>query len=221
MPAEPVVDGTAMQAWIREAALAVDQNAQYLTHLDAVIGDADHGTNMRRGFRAAVTMLDEAAPATPGAVVAATGRALITNLGGAAGPLYGSGFRRAADVMGEDAAVSAVQLGQALRAALAGIQELGAATVGDKTMVDVWDPAVGACEAVINAGGGIVEATRAAADAAERGLRATVMMQARKGRASYLGARTIGHEDPGAASSVLILCALATTIAAVASKRPA
>jgi phosphoenolpyruvate---glycerone phosphotransferase subunit DhaL len=208
------VDAMALRAWIREAARMVDENATYLTHLDAVIGDADHGINMRRGFRAAVLTLDEAAPATPSAVLAAAGEAFISNLGGAAGPLYGAGFRRAAEALGQDTDISAAQLGQALSAALAGIQELGAATVGDKTMVDAWAPAVSAYQTIVTTGGGLVEATRAAADAAERGLRATSAMQARKGRASYLGARTVGHEDPGAASSVLILCALATTLAA-------
>jgi phosphoenolpyruvate---glycerone phosphotransferase subunit DhaL len=216
-----LVDAPALQAWIREADRLVDQNALYLTHLDAVIGDADHGTNMRRGLRAAVQALDGVRSATPGAVLAAAGQAFISNLGGAAGPLYGTGFRKAAAALGENAEVSAADLGQALRAALTGIQELGAAAVGDKTMVDAWGPAVVAYEAIVHTGGDLVEATRAAADAAERGLRATVTMQARKGRASYLGARTIGHEDPGAASTVLILCALATAIAATTAKVPA
>ena len=211
-----MVDTAAMQAWIRAAAQLMDDNAQYLTHLDAVIGDADHGTNMRRGFQAAVVMVDDPASVTPGAVLGIAGETFISNLGGAAGPLYGAGFRKAAEALGSDASVSAVQFGRALRAALAGIQELGAAVVGEKTMVDAWDPAVSAYQAVINTGGDLVEATGSAAKAAERGLRATAAMQARKGRASYIGARTIGHEDPGAASSVLILRALATTIAAAA-----
>jgi phosphoenolpyruvate---glycerone phosphotransferase subunit DhaL len=116
--------------------------------------------------------------------------------------------------------VSAVQFGVALQAALTGIQELGAAVVGDKTMVDAWSPAVSAYQAVINTGGDIRAATAAAAAAAERGLRATATMQARKGRASYIGARTIGHEDPGAASTVLILRALAATIGEPAGAAP-
>ncbi len=208
-----MVDATAVRAWVDEAAQLVDDNAQYLTHLDAVIGDADHGTNMRRGFRAAVIMLDEVPTTTPGAVLDATGQAFLANLGGAAGPLYAAGFRKAAEAFGPAVNVSAVQFGVALQAALTGIQELGAAVVGDKTMVDAWSPAVSAYQAVINTGGGLREATGAAAEAAERGLRATATMQARKGRASYIGARTIGHEDPGAASTVLILRALAATIA--------
>jgi dihydroxyacetone kinase-like protein len=138
------------------------------------------------------------------------GRALISKTGGAAGPLYGTAFRQAAKTLGADADVSVVQLGAALQAALAGIQQLGAAAEGDKTMVDALSPAVAAYQSVIDAGGGLPDATRAAADAAARGLAATVDMQARKGRASYLGPRTVGHEDPGAASTVLILRALAT-----------
>jgi glycerol uptake facilitator protein len=137
-----MMDATAMQVWIRTAARSMDENAQYLTHLDAVIGDADHGTNMRRGFNAAVSMVDDPVSFTPGAVLDIAGQAFMSNLGGAAGPLYGSGFRRAAEALGDDPVVSAAQFGLALRAALAGIQELGAAEVGDKTMVDAWDPAV-------------------------------------------------------------------------------
>ncbi len=205
------MDATAFRAWIVEAARLVVDNADHLTDLDAAIGDADHGINLRRGFQAAVAMLDETDPATPGAVLATVGRALISKTGGASGPLYGTAFRQAAKTLGEDADVSAVHLGAALQAALAGIQQLGAAAEGDKTMVDALGPAVGAYQAVIETGGDLAEATRAAADAAARGLQETVAMQARKGRASYLGARTVGHEDPGAASTVLILRALAAT----------
>jgi dihydroxyacetone kinase-like protein len=208
------MDATMFRAWITGAARLVEDNADHLTHLDAAIGDADHGINLRRGFQAAVRMLDETDPATPAAVLATVGRALISKTGGASGPLYGTGFRQAAKTLGEDADVSAVQVGAALKAALAGVQQLGAAVEGDKTMVDALGPAVTAYQAVIDAGGDLAEATRAAADAAARGLKETVGMQARKGRASYLGARTIGHEDPGAASTLLILRALATAAAA-------
>ena len=209
------MDASTFRAWIREAAQLVVDNADHLTHLDAAIGDADHGINLRRGFQAAVSMLDETDPPTPAAVLAAVGRALISKTGGASGPLYGTGFRQAAKTLGEDADVSAVQLGAALQAALAGIQQLGAAAEGDKTMVDALSPAVGAYQEVIDTGGDLAKATRAAADAAARGLQETVAMQARKGRASYLGARTIGHEDPGAASTVLILRALADVTAGI------
>ncbi|MDT5037259.1 MAG: phosphoenolpyruvate---glycerone phosphotransferase subunit DhaL [Micromonosporaceae bacterium] len=208
------MDASMFRAWIREAARLVVDNADHLTHLDAAIGDADHGINLRRGFSAAVVMLDETELATPGAVLATVGRALISKTGGASGPLYGTGFRQAAKSLGEDPDVTAVQLGAALHAALAGIQQLGAANEGDKTMVDALAPAVGAYQTIVDTGGDLAEATGAAADAAARGLQATIGLQARKGRASYLGARTIGHEDPGAASTVLILRALATTASA-------
>ena len=209
------MDASTFRAWVLEAARLVVDNADHLTHLDAAIGDADHGINLRRGFQAAVSMLEETDPPTPAAVLATVGRALIAKTGGASGPLYGTGFRQAAKTLGEDADVSAVQLGAALQAALAGIQQLGAAAEGDKTMVDALSPAVGAYQEVIDTGGDLAKATRAAADAAARGLQETVAMQARKGRASYLGARTIGHEDPGAASTVLILRALADVTAGI------
>ncbi len=199
--------------WIHGAAQLVVDNAQYLTHLDAVIGDADHGVNMKRGFQAALVSLDVTAPSTPGMVLATAGRAFISDLGGAAGPLYGTGFLEAAQALGDDVEVSAVKLGAALQAALAGIQQLGAAAPGDKTMVDALAPAVDAYQAVVKTGGNLAEATRAAADAAVWGLRASVAMQARKGRASYIGERTIGNEDPGAASTVLIFQALAAAAA--------
>jgi len=207
------MDANVFRAWVVEAARLVVANADHLTHLDAAIGDADHGINLSRGFRAAVTMLEDTNPETPGAVLTTVGRALISKTGGASGPLYGTGFRAAAKTLGEDPDVSPVQLGAALAAALAGIRQLGAAEPGDKTMVDALGPAVDAYQAAVDTGADLSEATRAAADAAARGLADTVPMQARKGRASYLGPRTIGHEDPGAASTVLILEALATVTA--------
>jgi len=212
------MDANVFRAWVVEAARLVVANADHLTHLDAAIGDADHGINLSRGFRAAVTMLDDTNPETPGAVLTTVGRALISKTGGASGPLYGTGFRAAAKTLGEDPDVSPVQLGAALAAALAGIRQLGAAEPGDKTMVDVLGPAVDAYQAAVDTGAELSGATRAAADAAARGLADTVPMQARKGRASYLGARTIGHEDPGAASTVLILQALATATAGPATE---
>jgi dihydroxyacetone kinase-like protein len=211
------MDASTFRAWIRAASDLVTENADHLTHLDAAIGDADHGINLRRGLRAAVDLLAESTPDTPGGVLAIVGRALISKTGGASGPLYGTGFRQAAKTLGEDADASAVQLGAALQAALAGIQQLGAASEGDKTMVDAWGPAVRAYQSAIDSGGPLGAATRAAAEAAAQGLQDTVPMTARKGRASYLGARTVGHEDPGAASTVLILQALASATAGVAT----
>jgi dihydroxyacetone kinase-like protein len=180
------MDASMFRAWIHEAARLVAENVDHLTRLDSAVGDADHGINMRRGLQAAVAMLDETDPSTPGAVLATVGRALISKTGGASGPLYGTGFRQAAGTLGEVPDVSAAQL----------------------------SPAVTAYQAVIDTGGDLTNATRAASDAAVRGLKQTAGIQARKGRASYLGARTIGHEDPGAASTVLILSALATVSSA-------
>jgi phosphoenolpyruvate---glycerone phosphotransferase subunit DhaL len=208
------MDAAATTAWITEATRLIDTHADHLTHLDAAIGDADHGTNLRRGFHAALTQLQQTAPATPGAVLATVGRALISKTGGASGPLYGTAFRQAAKTLGDDPDITAHQLGDALAAALAGIQHLGAATEGDKTMVDAWTPAITAYHTTIDTGGTLPQATQAAAHAAEQGLHHTTTLQARKGRASYLGPRTIGHQDPGAASTHLILQALATTTAA-------
>ncbi|GIJ49196.1 dihydroxyacetone kinase subunit L [Virgisporangium aliadipatigenens] len=208
-----MLDTETFHRWIVETARLVEANADRLTSLDAAIGDADHGINLRRGFQAAVTALAEKPAATPGAVLATVGRALISKTGGASGPLYGTGFRHASKSLGEAAEVSELQLGAALAAAVAGIRQLGAAAEGDKTMVDAWTPAVAAYQSTVDGGGALAEATRAAADAAEGGLRSTVELQARKGRASYLGPRSVGHEDPGAASTVLLLRALATVTA--------
>jgi len=208
------VDARTVRAWIVAAAKLVVDNAHLLTHLDAVIGDADHGVNMRRGFQAAVMMLEQTDPSTPGEVLDITGQAFMANLGGAAGPLYGSGFRQAGKTLGNEVDVSPARFGAALSSALDAIQELGAAVEGDKTMVDALGPAIRAYRAVINSGGDLAGAARAAAEAAARGQRATAGMQARKGRASYIGARSIGHEDPGAASTAFILHALAATVGA-------
>src|SRR5436305_1918416 len=168
------MDTAAFRSWIARAAQEVVGNADHLTHLDAAIGDADHGINLSRGLRAAVAMLEETDPATPAAVLSTVGRALISKTGGASGPLYGTAFRQAAKSLGEDPDVTAVQLGAALAAALAGVQQLGAAAEGDKTMVDALAPAVSAYQAVVDTGGELSDATRAAADAAARGLQETV-----------------------------------------------
>ena len=146
------MDVSTFRAWIAEATRLVVDNTDHLTHLDAAVGDADHGINLRRGFEAAQAMLDETSPATPGAVLTTVGRALISKTGGASGPLYGTGFRQAGKTLGEDPDVSAIQLGTALAAALAGIRQLGAAAEGDKTMVDALIPAVDAYRAVVDIG---------------------------------------------------------------------
>src|SRR5262249_13972017 len=159
------MDVSIFRAWIREANRLVVDNGDRLTALDSAIGDGDHGVNLRRGFQQAVKMIDETEPATPGAVLATTGRALISKTGGASGPLYGGGFRQASKSLGEEADVSAADLGAALRAILDGIRQLGKANEGDKTMVDAWTPAVDAYQSAIDGGGDVADAAGKAADA--------------------------------------------------------
>jgi dihydroxyacetone kinase phosphoprotein-dependent L subunit len=192
------------RAWMVRFSELVTADADRLTRLDSAIGDGDHGSNLDRGMRAAVAALSEDLP--PGKVLMTAGRTLVSKTGGASGPLYGTALRRAGKALGDAPEVDAAGLGAALRAALEGIQELGKAEEGDKTMVDALIPAVAAYEAA--AGSGIAAAARAALDAAEKGAEATVPLQARKGRASYLGPRSVGHLDPGAASTVLLFRAL-------------
>ncbi len=194
------------RAWIVSAAEVIEANRDHLTQLDAAIGDADHGINLARGF-AAVTAAIEGA-ATPGAVLTATGSTLISKVGGASGPLYGVAFRRAGKALGAAPEADLPALGQALEAALAGVQQRGAARAGDTTMVDALGPATRAFGKAIADGAPLADALSALADAAAAGAEATISMQARKGRASYLGPRSVGHEDPGAASTALILTAL-------------
>lgn len=196
-------------AWIRRAAELVSADADRLTRLDAAIGDGDHGLNLDRGFAAAVEALPAGAP--PGRVLIAAGRAIVSKTGGASGPLYGTALRRAGKSLGDAEEASAAQLGEALDAAVTGIKELGEAQPGDKTMLDALIPATEAFGA--SASEGIPEAAKAAAEAAEQGAEATVPLVARKGRASYLGERSAGHLDPGAASSALLIRALAEVTA--------
>jgi phosphoenolpyruvate---glycerone phosphotransferase subunit DhaL len=196
------------RAWVGAAARAVEEQRDHLTQLDAAIGDADHGVNLARGFTAVLTALEAATPVTPGAVLTLTGSTLISKVGGASGPLYGVAFRRAGKALGDAADVDLPALAAALEAALAGVQQLGAAREGDKTMVDALAPATGAFSKAISEGASPADALSALAEAAQAGAVATISMQALKGRASYLGPRSVGHEDPGAASTALILGAL-------------
>jgi dihydroxyacetone kinase-like protein len=204
------MDTDVFLAWLAAAAAAIEANRDHLTQLDAAIGDADHGTNLARGFAAVTAAIEGAAPrpATPGALLTLTGSTLISKVGGASGPLYGVAFRRAGKALGAAATVGLPGLEQALEAALAGVQQLGAAREGDKTMVDALAPATRAFGKAIAEGAAADAALSALAEAAAAGAAATVSMQARKGRASYLGPRSVGHEDPGAASTALILAAL-------------
>jgi len=196
------------RAWIAATAAVIEEQRDHLTQLDAAIGDADHGINLSRGFAAVLSALETANPATPGAILTVTGSTLISKVGGASGPLYGMAFRSAGKALGDTADVDLAGLAAALEAALAGVQRLGAAREGDKTMVDALAPATGAFSKAVAEGSPEADALAALADAAQAGAAATIPMQALKGRASYLGPRSVGHEDPGAASTALILGAL-------------
>jgi dihydroxyacetone kinase-like protein len=208
------MDADVFRAWITAVAAVIEEQRDHLTQLDAAIGDADHGANLSRGFTAVVAALAADPPATPGGVLTLTGRTLISKVGGASGPLYGTAFRRAGKSLGDAPDVDLAALATALEAALAGIQQLGAAKEGDKTMVDVLAPATSAFSKAVAEGQPAADALAALVAAAQAGAEATVSMQALKGRASYLGPRSVGHEDPGAASSALILGALRDAIVA-------
>jgi dihydroxyacetone kinase-like protein len=200
------------RSWIAAIASAVTEQADYLTQLDSAIGDADHGVNLRRGFAAVTAALDAHEAATVGDVFVKTGTTLVSKVGGASGPLYGTVFRALGKALPE-ADVDASGFGKALHAGLEGVQKLGAAVPGEKTLVDAYAPAVAAFDAAVAGGGDFAAAAADAAHAAEEGMRATTELQARKGRASYLGGRSIGHQDPGATSTWLIFKALAEVTA--------
>ncbi len=206
-----VLDAELIRSWIRAAAVEIAAQRDFLTQLDAAIGDADHGVNMDRGVQEALASVEalDGEDATPGRLLEAVGNAIVLKVGGAAGPLYGTAFRSAGAVLGEERAVDGEGLLSALRAGLEGIQRLGAAVEGDKTIVDAWVPAVSAFERELRSGGSTADAAARAAVAAMEGAHETVPMEARKGRASYLGARSVGHQDPGATSTAILFSALA------------
>ncbi|MCX3061700.1 dihydroxyacetone kinase subunit DhaL [Streptomyces beihaiensis] len=195
-----MLDADFFRRWMTIAAAVIDREADRLTELDSPIGDADHGSNMQRGFAVVRASLDKEPPDTPGAVLMLAGRQLISTVGGASGPLYGTLLRRAGKALGDAAEVSGADLARALRTGVDAVAALGGAAPGDKTMLDALVPAVDAF------GEGDFTAARAAA---EHGAEATIPLLARKGRASYLGERSIGHQDPGATSSALLFGALA------------
>jgi dihydroxyacetone kinase-like protein len=202
------LDVTWAVKWLTLSAQAMAEHRVELIELDRAIGDSDHGENMDRGFQAVLDKLAESPPETPGAALKLTAMALMSKVGGAAGPLYGTAFLRAATTLGDAPNVDATALAAALTAARDGIVARGKAEAGDKTMVDAWTPAVDAAAAAA-ADGDTLAVLIAAAEAAEAGAVATDPLVARKGRASYLGERSAGHRDPGAASSALILRAAA------------
>ncbi|WP_210592919.1 dihydroxyacetone kinase subunit DhaL [Streptomyces sp. GESEQ-35] len=194
-----MLDADFFRRWMAATAASVDREAERLTDLDSPIGDADHGSNLQRGFTAVTATLEKEAPDTPGGVLTLAGRQLISTVGGASGPLYGTLLRRTGKALGDAAEVSEEEFAQALRTGVDAVMTLGGAAPGDKTMIDALVPAVDALD----------DSFAAARAAAEEGALATTPLQARKGRASYLGERSIGHQDPGATSSALLIAALA------------
>jgi dihydroxyacetone kinase-like protein len=208
------VSSVSVTAWLDEASAAIAAEADHLTQLDSAIGDGDHGVNLTRGFRAVTEALAGSGDGLPpGRQLILAGKTLVSTVGGASGPLWGMALRRAGRALGEAPAVDGPALADALEAALAGVVELGAAEPGDKTMVDALAPAARALREAVRDGAQLADVVASAAAAAADGARATVPMQARKGRASYLGERSIGHEDPGAASTALIVAALSRALA--------
>jgi dihydroxyacetone kinase-like protein len=210
------MNSTTVIAWMGESAREMRTHRDLLVQLDAAIGDGDHGINMTRGFDAVVAALDGDPAQPPGRLLILSGRTLISAVGGASGPLWGSALRNAGRSLGDTAEFDGAELLAALEAALAAIVDLGAAVVGDKTMVDTLAPAIATLRSELAAGRSLDAALAAAVGAAEEGMRGTVPLQARKGRASYLGERSIGHQDPGATSAALILGALQRTVAGTA-----
>ncbi|WP_334153130.1 dihydroxyacetone kinase subunit DhaL [Microbacterium sp.] len=207
------IDTTTLLDWVRRFRDAVTEQREWLTELDSAIGDADHGSNMSRGMTAVVEKLDAGAPATVDELLKSVGMTLVSSVGGASGPLYGTLFLRMGMTAGAVTELDAAGLAAALRAGLDGIVARGKAEAGDKTMFDAMAPAVDAFDAAIAGGADLTAAARSAADAAESGRDATVPLVARKGRASYLGERSAGHLDPGAASTALLFDTLAAAIA--------
>ena len=194
--------------WLSSFRDAVHEHCDYLTELDSAIGDADHGTNLTRGMDAVMTALDPP-PDTIGGLLKTVGMTLVTSVGGASGPLYGTFFLRAATAAGDATSLDGPALLTALRAGLDGIVARGKAEAGDKTMYDALAPALDALQSALGDGAELSEATAAAASAAAAGRDATEPLHALKGRASYLGERSVGHIDPGAASAALLVDALA------------
>jgi phosphoenolpyruvate---glycerone phosphotransferase subunit DhaL len=216
------VEVPALERWVREFAARVHEQRDVLTQLDAAIGDADHGANMDRGLTAVVAALDDAAATaseitvvhSTGSLLKKVGMTLVSTVGGASGPLYGTLFLRMAAAAGEREQLDAQAFAKSLRAGLDGVVARGRAEAGDKTMFDALAPATDALDAALGAGASLGEALRAATAAAEAGRDATTAMLARKGRASYLGERSVGHQDPGATSVTLLVAAAASALGA-------
>ncbi len=198
-----------MVRWINQVAAVMHENREYLTQLDSPIGDADHGINMDRGFKAVIDKLPTVANKDIGSILKMVGTTLVSTVGGASGPLYGTAFLRAGMATSGKNELSEADVVTMLEAALEGIKARGKAHAGEKTMIDALEPAIAAMKEAGQQNLGMAQLLHRGSDAAEAGMKATIPMLATKGRASYLGERSIGHQDPGATSSWLLLKALA------------
>ena len=199
--------------WLKRIADVLHENAAYLTQLDAAIGDADHGSNMDRGFQAVRAKFPEMASMDSATRLKTVGTTLVSTVGGASGPLYGTAFLRASAVAANKQELDAVDVVAMLEAFLNGIVARGKAHAGEKTMIDALEPALIAARQALNEGLSLAEITARASSAAEEGMKATIPLLATKGRASYLGERSVGHQDPGETSSWFILRSLAEVCA--------
>jgi dihydroxyacetone kinase-like protein len=208
------IDDEQITAFVERFAEAVAQHRRLLTRLDSAIGDADHGENMHRGMKAALERLDGD---TPSARLKSVAMALVSKVGGAAGPLYGTGFLRASKAVEGRDTLDAADLVAALDAAFDGVAQRGKSQRGQKTMLDALGPAIDALRAAVDDGADLDDALRAAAVAADEGKRGTVPVQAQRGRASYLGERSIGHQDPGATSTAILIACMTGDDALVAT----
>ncbi|MGH3729527.1 MAG: dihydroxyacetone kinase subunit DhaL [Micromonosporaceae bacterium] len=198
--------------WVRNFAQQIREQKDHLTALDSAIGDADHGTNMDRGMTAVLAKLDGGPPASPAALFKLVGMTLVSSVGGAAGPLFGTFFLRLGSSLGDATEIDPDSLASGLRAGMEGVVARGRAEPGDKTMYDALAPAVNALDGVLTDGRSLGEGMRSALEAAEAGRDATIPMLARKGRASYLGERSVGHQDPGATTVALLVGAAEQTL---------
>jgi dihydroxyacetone kinase-like protein len=211
MAGDSSISSAEVRDWIRAYAAAISEHRAELVKLDTAIGDGDHGTNMERGMRKAVEKVDGTDGDDIGALLKAVGMALVSSVGGAAGPLYGTLFLQMGTACAGREELDLAGWTAALESGVTGLQARGKAEPGDKTMVDALVPAMEALRAAGDDGAGLADALRRSADAAEEGMKATIPLEARRGRASYLGPRSVGHQDPGATSAQLLLAVAADT----------
>lgn len=203
--------------WLQAFASEIHENKDYLTELDAAIGDADHGINMDRGFQKVITQLPNIADKDIGSILKTVSMTLISSIGGASGPLYGSLFLRASGTVAGKEELTEIDMQKLLQAGLQGVLQRGKAKPGDKTMIDVLSPATVAFEEAVGNGKNMSEAMQQMVAIAEKAMKDTIPMLAKKGRASYLGDRSIGHQDPGATSCYLMLKSLSDSYSSTVS----